>query len=107
MTATVEADEYVFVRRQWNDWRVARVRASALDGLHWDTQSGGFGREGGWGNVAPRPFLHAYVWCNEIVGEFGHSCMHGPPPHRIKVCVVKKDNTKSAYARLSATAAKS
>jgi hypothetical protein len=29
-----------------------------------------------------------------IAGELAHSCEHGPPPHRIKVCITKKGNEK-------------
>jgi hypothetical protein len=29
-----------------------------------------------------------------ISGELAHSCSHGPPPHSILVCVLKKDNPK-------------
>jgi hypothetical protein len=29
-----------------------------------------------------------------IAGKLAHSCEHGPPPHRIKVCVTKKGNEK-------------
>jgi hypothetical protein len=31
---------------------------------------------------------------HQIDGEIGHSCRHGPPPHRIKVCMTKKDNRR-------------
>jgi hypothetical protein len=35
----------------------------------------------------------ATVWCDSFTsGEVEHSCVHGPPPHRIKVCIVKKSN---------------
>jgi hypothetical protein len=97
---TDQAPEFIFVRRQWSDSSlVAKVRLSDLSGFHLDDRGGGYGRDGGFGNVAPRPFLHAYVWCNAIVsGEVGHSCMHGPPPHHIKVCITKKDNTRIAFA---------
>jgi hypothetical protein len=27
-----------------------------------------------------------------VDGELAHSCRHGPPPHNILVCVLKKDN---------------
>jgi hypothetical protein len=29
-----------------------------------------------------------------IAGDLAHSCEHGPPPHRIKVCITKKGNEK-------------
>ena len=86
-------DPIITVRRQWNDWRQARYRLSDLSDFQMDDTSGGV-----WA-VAPRPFLHAFVWCNRMIdGELAHSCNHGPPPHRIKICIVKKDNTKEIYA---------
>jgi hypothetical protein len=34
-----------------------------------------------------------YVMCDGMIdGELAHSCSHGPPPHDIKVCLLKKDN---------------
>jgi len=35
------------------------------------------------------PVLSARMWCSIIPdgAEFGHSCTHGPPPHRIRVVV--------------------
>jgi hypothetical protein len=89
----------VLIRRHWSDYMVGAVLLSSLDGLHMDTQSGGY--EGGFGVVASRPFLHGYVYCTEIIsGEVGHSCRHGPPPHRIKVCIVQMDNDRKLYAEL-------
>ena len=29
-----------------------------------------------------------------IAGDLAHRCAHGPPPHRIKVCITKKGNEK-------------
>lgn len=85
----------VTVRRQWNDHATAEYRLCDIAGLHWDDTSGGVGRR------APRPFLHGYVMCDAMVsGGVSHSCRHGPPPHRIKVCVVKKDNTSAVLRAL-------
>ena len=40
-------------------------------------------------------YLHGYVWCDAMIaGELAHTCTHGPPPHRIKVCITKKGNEK-------------
>lgn len=45
------------------------------------------------------------VWCDGMVeGELDHSCEHGPPPHRVKVCVVAKDNTAAVMRALKAAA---
>ena len=74
------------IRRQWNDWRIAEVEFEKLDTLHWTTISGGVHAP------APQPFVHGYAWCDDIQGEFAHSCRHGQGPHRIKVVLVKKDN---------------
>ena len=35
-----------------------------------------------------------------LEGEVSHSCLHGDGPHRIKVCVVAKDNTRAVMTRL-------
>jgi hypothetical protein len=46
--------------------------------------------------VRSSPYLCGYVWCDAAVeGEVAHSCRHGEDPQRIKVCVVKKDNTNA------------
>jgi hypothetical protein len=78
----------VYIRRQWNDWRIGKVRLDKLDGLRWDWLSGGVQAP------CPQPFIHGYVSCADIEGDIAHSGTHGPCPHRIKVCVVKKDNNK-------------
>ena len=51
---------------------------------------------GGATSVAPREFLHANMSCAVIPdgAYFGHSCQHRPPPHIIKVCIVKSDNRR-------------
>jgi len=85
----------VTVRRQWNNPATAEYRLSAIGGIHWDSVSGGVGAQ------APRPFLHGYVMCDEAVsGAVSHSCRHGPPPHRIKVCIVKRDNSPAVLRAL-------
>jgi hypothetical protein len=89
----------VYVRRHWSDYLIGTVRLSSLDGLHMDTKSGGY--EGGFGVVASRPFLHGYILCTDVVtGAVGHSCRHGPPPHRIKICITQVDNDRRLYAEL-------
>ena len=89
------AQETMTVRRQWNDWRQANVMLTNLEALHWSSISGGVQA------LTPRPFLHGYIWCNQILeGELPHTCMHGTAPHRIKVCVVKKDNPKEIFEKL-------
>lgn len=72
----------VTVRRQWNDWRHATYLLDDIDGLHWSDFSGGIMV------AAPRPFVHGFVLCDRMLGgELAHSCRHGPPPHKIKVCM--------------------
>ncbi|MGE0034160.1 MAG: hypothetical protein AB7S93_00835 [Xanthobacteraceae bacterium] len=56
---------------------------------HWSDISGGLQHR------ANRHYLHAYVWCDGMIaGELSHRCEHGPPPHRIKVCITRKGNEK-------------
>jgi hypothetical protein len=55
--------------------------------LHWDNTSGGVGRK------TSHPALFGYVMCDEAIeGAVSHTCRHGPPPHRIKVCIPKVCN---------------
>ena len=86
----------VRIRRDWNDNRIGTVRWSDLENPRWDVISGGEQ------NHTPQPFIHAYVWCNKVSGNIAHSCVHGPPPHSIKVCLVRKDNSKIVWDRLLA-----
>ena len=81
----------VWVRRQWNDAdRCAAYRLSDVDGWHFSSISGGVRVR------ANRAYLHAYVMCDQMIeGELGHSCSHGPAPHRIKVCIVQKGNEEA------------
>jgi hypothetical protein len=92
-------EEMLSVRRQWNDGRVGKVKLSVFRSPHWSDISGGV--QAG----AIRPFVHGYIWCTEIVeGEIAHSCSHGPPPHDIKVCVIKMDNDAQTFAKVLADA---
>jgi hypothetical protein len=82
-----EREITVTVKRQWDDHRRATFRIDDLEGLRWDRISGGVQA------VTPQPFVHAYVWCNDMIkGELTHSGAHGPCPHRIKVCLIMADN---------------
>ena len=77
----------VTVRRQPTDWRAAQYDRAQVSGLHWRNVSGGVNAS------LPHPFVHGYVLCNAMIsGELAHSCSHGPPPHRVLVCLPKKDN---------------
>ena len=84
----------VCIRRQFNDYRIAEIPFDGLSGIRWDTISGGVN------NIAPKPFIHAYVWCDEVIGDIAHSCLHGPPPHSIKIVILKKDNTPKIFKKL-------
>ena len=84
----------VYVRRDWNDRGVGRVRWADLNGPRWDTVSGGNQVEN------PLPMIHAYVWCDKVRGDIGHSCAHGPGPHNIKVCMLWDDNSRQIWRRL-------
>jgi len=79
----------VTVRRQWSSYLSADYLLDDVDDLHWSDVTGGI-------NVrTPRPFIHGYVLCTQMIrGDLDHSCAHGPPPHRIKVCLVKVDNKR-------------
>ena len=89
----------VWVRRHWNGWDGAKYRLRNLTNPRWDDVSGGVRSR------APRDLVHGYVMCDEeLEGELAHACTHGPPPHRIKVCVVAKDNSKEVMSYLKGLA---
>jgi hypothetical protein len=82
----------LYVRRQWNDYRVGEVSLDAFDDPHWRSRSGGVRAS------SPRPFIHGYICCDGLTGgEIAHSCTHGTGPHWILVCVVKKDNDPETF----------
>jgi hypothetical protein len=84
-----EPGPIVWVRRQFDDHRHAAYRLAEVGGWHWSDISGGVQHR------ANRHYLHAYAWCDGMIaGELAHRCEHGPPPHRIKVCITKKGNEK-------------
>lgn len=92
------AGEIVQVRRQWDDYRIAKYRIDDISGLHWSDESGGVRAS------APRAFIHGYVLCNGMIeGELAHSCSHGPPPHQVKVCITKKKGVKLSGTRFLAS----
>lgn len=82
------------IRRQWNSYEIATILLESLQDICWDDISGGSSRR------APQQFLHGYVFCNKIDGDFGHSCKHGKWPHYVKVCITKKDNAAEVYQGL-------
>jgi len=80
----------VIVTRGWGDHQKLAIDEAALSGIHMTDVAGGTNAK------LPRPALAAYVLCTAIPdgAEFGHSCRHGPPPHRIKVLVPKSQNDR-------------
>jgi hypothetical protein len=80
----------ISIQREWNGWRTAQVRLGALESIHWHQPSG-----------APKPLLHGYVSCEEILaGDIEHECA-GQPRHRLLVCVLKSHTACAVYAALA------
>jgi hypothetical protein len=76
----------VNVRRRPADRLRADYRLSDISRMRWDYISGGLSRRSQW-------HVYGYVMCDaKISGKVAHSCKHGPPPHKIKICVTKKHN---------------
>jgi hypothetical protein len=84
-------DQRVYIRRHQQDFRVGYVSQNEIDDLHWGTISGGARK------TSSQPFIHGYVSCDRVRGEISHSCAHGEGPHRIKVLITKKDNSKEIF----------
>ena len=85
----VDMEGLITVARQPGDGRLAEYEAGAVHDLHWDNMTGGV--------MAWTPFkqqmVFGYVFCDAMdSGELAHSCSHGPPPHWIKVCIMKQYN---------------
>ena len=95
------SDDIVVVRRQPTDYRTAEYLYTSFENPEWHDVSGGV-RESLFG----QSFIYGYVMCDEAIGgEVAHSGQHGienhgPCPHRIKVCALKKDNDKEIYKKL-------
>lgn len=85
----------ITVRRHPQDWQTATYPIDRVFRPRWDTETGGVRRSTG------RTYLFAYVLCDEGMGELGHSCRHGPPPHEIKVCITKTGNDPATYSALA------
>jgi hypothetical protein len=93
----MDKDPLVTIARDTVDATV-EVPASELSGYHYASFSGGRGTR-----FAGRQWA-AYVMCTSLpYGRyFGHSCEHGPPPHRIKVILPRKLNDPETFAALQA-----
>jgi hypothetical protein len=48
---------------------------------------------------ARRARFQAHVDCDVLLaGALAHSCSHGPPPHRVRVVVLPRDNREAEMA---------
>jgi hypothetical protein len=80
----------VWVRRQFHQRESAAYDLADIEGWHQSDTSGGKHAK------ANRRYWHGYVWCNAMLeGSVAHSCTHGPPPHRIKVCITRTRNEEA------------
>ena len=94
-------EKYVWVVRHKGDFQKGKVKFSSLRGVRWDDLCGGIRRE------ESTYDLYGYIFCNEVVeGVIGHSGIHGPCPHNIKVLIQKCDNDEEIYNQLAARAGK-
>lgn len=88
-------NEIVYIRRQYNGG-VGETLFKYIHGLKWDTVSGGVNA------TQPDWYLFGYVWCDQVNGDyFGHSGIHGPCPHHIKVCITRSGNSPEVYKQLA------
>jgi hypothetical protein len=82
------------VHAAWNGCPSAHVRIANIRDLHWRRPAG-----------APRPLLHAYIACPDIVsGTIPHACDPETAPHRILVCILKRHAMAGAYEMLASRA---
>jgi hypothetical protein len=88
--AASENAALVWVRPQHRDWRQAAFRLSDLQDVSW-------------GDPLDEAFLtrlYAHVWCDAMVdGERLHACKPVTAPHRLRVCVLRRDN-EAMFERL-------
>ena len=95
----VDDRQTVTVRRHAGDWLAAEYRIEEVEGVRWDSTSGGVNRR------SPYPMLFGYVVCDGMVsGELAHSGRHGACPHTIKVVIQKRDNPGTIYKQMAAQA---
>jgi hypothetical protein len=86
-----EDEPLVWARRHHNDWRQAAYRLSEISDIQWDDDGAG----------QLTTYLCGYVWCHaKLEGERLHPCREDADPHRIKVCITKKDN-EEVFGRLA------
>ncbi len=83
---------FIYVRRQPNDYKIGKIKFEDVTDLDWGMTTGGIKVQ------TNQYYIFGYIYCNQVLeGEIAHSCMHGPAPHHIRVCVLKKDNDKKLY----------
>ena len=84
-------DAIVAVQSEWNGWRTAMVRVTHLEDIHTAQPAG-----------APRPMICAFVGCDRLRPEqIDHLCSVTPPPHRLRVWVLKSHTRKDVFQELS------
>jgi hypothetical protein len=80
----------IVVRRRCGDKQRAIYRLEDISGLHMHEVRLKFG--------GTRSELHGYVWCDETLsGELAHTCTPGNGAHRVRVCILRKDNPTPVY----------
>jgi hypothetical protein len=91
---SIEPPQMVIVQRHWDDGRRCPVPLASLRNLYWG--------DGSDGHRLPsnQLFICGYVWCTEVDKRFPHSCRHGPPPHSIKVVVIKEYQNQQVFNEL-------
>lgn len=96
----METNETVWVqRRPGKTWQTAEYRFQDVEGWHLRVISGG--RQ----TMHKHPEAYGYVMCDAMLqGELGHSCKHGPGPHRILVCISRGDARMTRKVRALAKA---
>jgi ribosomal protein L17 len=86
----INDDSIIYARRQPTDRNIGSVYYKDLEGFHWGMITGGTGIR------TSNLHLFAYMQCDKVIdGEISHSGIHGPCPHRIKVCILKTDNPET------------
>ncbi len=83
-----EINTMVSIRRSLNG-QIASAKLCDLTGFEWLNFSGGIHSVM---KSLPTYHLIAYVQCTKVFGEIDHSCKHGPPPHYLRVMILKIDN---------------
>jgi hypothetical protein len=84
-------DMLITVRAEWKGWRQAEVRMLDVEDLHWFQP-----------DRAPHAFVHGYVLCTQLAtGAIPHDCGRSAPPHRLLICVLKRDCLPTAFAELA------